>query len=74
GVFPALPALVAAARAAGALGACLSGAGSTVIAFARSIDAARIEAAYRDAAAVVGEPGHARTVGLRTDGATARLM
>ncbi|MBA2255192.1 MAG: homoserine kinase [Chloroflexi bacterium] len=73
GVFPALPALVAAARAAGALGACLSGAGSTVIAFARSIDAARIEAAYRDAAAVVGERGHTRTVGLRTDGATARL-
>ena len=35
-VYPELPALVAAARNAGALGACLSGAGSTVIAFADS--------------------------------------
>jgi homoserine kinase len=33
-VFPELPRLVAAAREAGALGACLSGAGSSVIAFA----------------------------------------
>jgi homoserine kinase len=35
-VYPELPVLVAAARDAGALGACLSGAGSTVIAFADS--------------------------------------
>jgi homoserine kinase len=35
-VFPALPAMVQAARQAGALGACLSGAGSTIIAFADS--------------------------------------
>ncbi len=33
-VFPQLPALVAAAREAGAIGACMSGAGSTIIAFA----------------------------------------
>ena len=37
GRLPAAPRLVAAARGAGALGACLSGAGSTVIAFADSL-------------------------------------
>jgi homoserine kinase len=36
-VFPDLPVLVAAAREAGAIGACLSGAGSTVVAFADSL-------------------------------------
>jgi homoserine kinase len=32
-VYPELPAIVAAARAAGAIGACLAGSGSTVAAF-----------------------------------------
>ena len=34
-VYPQLPQLIAAAREAGAIGACLSGAGSTVVAFSR---------------------------------------
>jgi homoserine kinase len=72
-VFPALPALVAAARAAGALGACLSGAGSTIIAFARPREAESVAAAFREAAAGVGEAGTARTVGLRRGGATASV-
>ncbi len=40
-VYPQLPAMVAAAREAGALGACLSGAGSTIIAFADSAPGTR---------------------------------
>ncbi|HEX5467003.1 MAG TPA: homoserine kinase, partial [Candidatus Limnocylindrales bacterium] len=36
-VYPALPRLVQAAREAGAMGACLSGSGSTVIAFGESV-------------------------------------
>lgn len=67
-VFPALPVLVAAARAAGALGACLSGAGSTVIAFARPGQAGTIERAFTAAAASVGEAGGARTLALRGRG------
>ncbi len=51
-VYPQLPSLVEAARAAGALGACLSGAGSTIIAFADSIRMiTRVEGAFRAAAA-----------------------
>jgi len=46
-VFPELPLLVGAARDAGAIGACLAGAGSTVIAFVDSLAAiTRIEAAF----------------------------
>ena len=37
-VYPELPHLIDAARAAGALGACLSGSGSTVVAFVDAID------------------------------------
>ena len=36
-VYPQLPRMVEAAREAGALGACLSGAGSTILAFADSM-------------------------------------
>ena len=73
-VYPALPALVAAGRAAGALGACLSGAGSTVIAFARPGAAAeQVGEAFTRAAADLGEAGTARTVALRAAGATAIL-
>jgi homoserine kinase len=35
--YPEFPKMVAAAREAGALGACLSGAGSTILAFADSM-------------------------------------
>jgi len=50
-VFPGLPRLVEAAREAGALGACLSGAGSTIIAFVDSMAGlTRVEAAFIAAA------------------------
>ncbi len=69
-VYPQLPAMVAAARVAGALGACLSGAGSTIIAFADSVAAAAaLEAALIAAAARAALPGRARTVQLRNAGA-----
>ncbi len=59
-VYPELPELVGAARAAGALGACLAGAGSTVVAFVDSTDesaADRVGAAFRATAARLGQPG-----------------
>jgi homoserine kinase len=59
-VYPELPELVAAARAAGALGACLSGAGSTVVAFVDGSDesaADRVGAAFRSTAARLRQPG-----------------
>jgi len=59
-VYPELPELVAAARSAGALGACLSGAGSTVVAFVDSSDAPatdRVGEAFRSTAARLGQPG-----------------
>ena len=69
-VYPQLPAMVAAAREAGALGACLSGAGSTVLAFTDSgVGAARLEAALTAAAAAAELAGHVRVVELRNAGA-----
>ncbi|MGC8633062.1 MAG: homoserine kinase [Candidatus Limnocylindrales bacterium] len=59
-VFPELPRLVAAAREAGALGACLSGAGSSVIAFAD--DERTLEAAGLAMARVASEQGLAGRV------------
>ena len=68
--YPQLPAMVAAAREAGALGACLSGAGSTIIAFTDKADGAgAIEAALTEVAATAELPGRARTVELRNHGA-----
>jgi len=59
-VYPELPQLIAAARAAGALGACLAGAGSTVVAFVDATDesaADHVGAAFRSTAARLGQPG-----------------
>jgi len=59
-VYPELPQLIAAARAAGALGACLAGAGSTVVAFVDATDessADKVGAAFRSTAARLGQPG-----------------
>jgi homoserine kinase len=68
--YPQLPAMIASARAAGALGACLSGAGSTIIAFTDSATtAASIEGALTAAAADAALTGRARTVELRNTGA-----
>lgn len=52
--YPELPALVAAARAAGAIGACLAGSGSTVVAF---VDAADFAATDRVGDAFAAEAG-----------------
>jgi homoserine kinase len=69
-VYPQLPRLVAAAREAGALGACLSGAGSTILAFADSMAGiARIEAAFVAAAADTDLPGRVLVVEPRNAGA-----
>jgi len=68
--FPALPRLVGAARDAGALGACLSGSGSTVIAFVDSLAAiTRVEAAFRAAAADLELDGRAELVAIQATGA-----
>jgi len=69
-VYPQLPRLVEAAREAGALGACLSGSGSTIIAFTDTVAAvARIEAALSAVAADTDLPGHATVVAPRNAGA-----
>lgn len=69
-VYPALPRLVEAAREAGAIGACLSGAGSTVLAFGDSLAGiARLEAAFRAAAADSDLDGRVAVVSPRNRGA-----
>ena len=68
--YPQLPYLIQAARDAGAIGACLSGAGSTVIAFTDSMAViARIEAAFTAVAADRDLPGEVRIVAPRNGGA-----
>jgi homoserine kinase len=70
GAYPQLPRLVAAAREAGAIGACLSGAGSTILAFSDSVATiARIEAAFAAAAADTDLPGRITVVSPRSQGA-----
>jgi len=62
-VYPQLPLLVSAAREAGALGACLSGAGSSILAFADSMaDIARIEAGFLAVAAETDLPGRVQVI------------
>ena len=69
-IYPQLPFLVEAAREAGAIGACLSGAGSTVIAFADSMNAfSRIKAAFAAVAADQDLPGRSEIVMPRNQGA-----
>ena len=69
-VYPQLPRLVEAARGAGAIGACLSGAGSTVLAFSDSVRTiTRIEAAFGAAAADTDLTGHISVVSPRNLGA-----
>ena len=67
--YPELPRLTGAARAAGALGAFLSGAGSTVLAFvAPGADAAPVQAALVEAARDQGLPGRSAIVAPRNHG------
>lgn len=67
--YPELPRLTMAAREAGALGAFLSGAGSTILAFvAPGADPAPIEAALVAEAAACGLPGRIARVAPRNRG------
>ena len=69
-VYPQLPRMVEAARAAGAIGACLSGAGSTIIAFTDGMAGiTRLEAAFFAAAADTDLTGRVRVVEPRNTGA-----
>lgn len=69
-VYPALPKLVGAARAAGAIGACLSGSGSTVIAFGDSLrQLTAVESAFLATAADLDLPGVVRVLRPRDAGA-----
>jgi homoserine kinase len=69
-VYPELPKMVGAAREAGALGACLSGAGSTILAFADSMSRiSRVEAAFVAVAADCDLDGRVVVVEPRNAGA-----
>jgi homoserine kinase len=69
-VYPEFPKMVAAAREAGALGACLSGAGSTILAFADSMSRiSRVEAAFGAVAADTDLEGRVLVVEPRNTGA-----
>jgi homoserine kinase len=70
-IYRELPRMTSAAREAGALGACLSGAGSTIIAFVEDERRAReVESAMVREAGAAGLAGRARTVRPRAAGAT----
>ena len=69
-VYPQLPQMIEAAREAGALGACLSGAGSSILAFVDSMAGiTRIEGAFAAAAADTDLPGRIEVVEPRNAGA-----
>jgi homoserine kinase len=69
-VYPEFPRMITAAREAGALGACLSGAGSTIIAFADSMSRiSRVEAAFGAIAADTDLEGRVLVVEPRNGGA-----
>jgi homoserine kinase len=71
-VYPELPELVAAARQAGAIGACLAGAGSTVVAFVDRADATaaeRVGAAFQTAGTRLDQPGRLQALSPTASGA-----
>ena len=71
-VYKELPLLVAAARDAGAIGACLAGSGSTVVAFVDHLDdaaAARVGEALTMASSSLGQHGRLLTLAPGTRGA-----
>lgn len=68
-LFPHLDAMTAAARKAGAHGACLSGAGPTILALCPPEAGPAVAAAYREVAAAMAEPGIVRELAIITDGA-----
>lgn len=71
-LFPWMPDVAAAARAAGALGCVLSGAGPSLLAVATG-DAARVAHAIEDAIRRAGLGGTARHLAVDTEGAVARV-
>jgi homoserine kinase len=72
-LFPWMPGVVAAARAAGALGCVLSGAGPSLLAVVAG-DAARVARAMEDALRGAGIAGAARALAVDTHGAVARAV
>ncbi|MBA3450641.1 MAG: homoserine kinase [Chloroflexia bacterium] len=68
-LFPHLEPMTAAARSAGALGACLSGAGPSILALAARESAASVGAAYRAVASTMGVEGEVRQLAVAPAGA-----
>ena len=68
-LFPHLQPMTEAARAAGALGAVLSGAGPTILALAERADAEAVAAAYRAASRSCGVTGRAVVIAPAASGA-----
>jgi homoserine kinase len=68
-LFPHLEVMTAAARAAGAFGACLSGAGPSILALSAPDRAGAIASAYRAAATSSGLLGVVRTLAVAAAGA-----
>jgi homoserine kinase len=68
-LFPHLEVLIAAARGAGALGVCLSGAGPAVLALAEPDRTEAVAAAYDTAAAAMGVAGEVKQLGVAPLGA-----
>jgi homoserine kinase len=69
-IFPALPSLIEAARNAGAFGAWLSGAGSTVAAFAEASRVGEVAEAMAARARELGVSGRARVTEVDVTGAS----
>ncbi|MCC7107466.1 MAG: homoserine kinase [Chloroflexi bacterium] len=67
-LFPAMPVMLEAALEAGAVGACLSGAGSTILTLVDG-DAAPVDEALRRCAAAYGVGGQTRIAAIRPMGA-----
>lgn len=68
-VFPAMPTLIEAALEAGAYGACLSGGGSSVLAFVDDAAASQVGSALLSAATSAGLNGEVRTLEVDREGA-----
>ncbi|MFN8594470.1 MAG: hypothetical protein U0031_23710, partial [Thermomicrobiales bacterium] len=68
-LFPHLEAMSAAGRAAGALGACLSGAGPSVLALTEPHRSEAVMTAFRATAAAMGVTGETRTLAVAPGGA-----
>lgn len=68
-LFPHLTAMVDAARAAGAVGACLSGAGPSILSLCVPETAAAVETAFQHTAAQIGVPGRCAVLDLICRGA-----